>query len=80
MDSIQVFDGFGGLPPEVIAIVEENKKLKEKIVSLEKIIDQIQETMKSDKSKKEEKWVKVNPSNGSSWGSSWSDFLNGNGH
>jgi hypothetical protein len=31
MESIQVYDGGEGLPPEIIAIIEENKKLRKQI-------------------------------------------------
>ena len=31
MESIQVYDGGEGLPPEIIAIIEENKKLKNQV-------------------------------------------------
>jgi regulator of replication initiation timing len=32
MEHVQVYDGIGeGLPPEIIAIIEENKKLKNQV-------------------------------------------------
>ena len=31
MDSIQVYDGGEGLPPEILAIIEENKKIKKEV-------------------------------------------------
>lgn len=34
MDSIQVYDGRNSLPPEIAAIIEENKELEKKISEL----------------------------------------------
>lgn len=34
MESIQVYDGGEGLPPEIFAIIEENKKLRKEVSAL----------------------------------------------
>jgi hypothetical protein len=47
MESIQVYDGIGeGLPPEILAIIEENKKLKKEIECYEDTIKRLQKEIR----------------------------------
>jgi hypothetical protein len=47
MEYVQVYDGIGGgLPPEIIAIIEENKKLKKEIEGYEDTIKRLQKEIR----------------------------------
>ena len=67
MESIQVYDGGNSLPPEIVAIIEENKELKEKIIGLEDTIKRLQRKIRFDKSDDSREilekggWVSWNP-------------------
>ena len=47
IESVQVYDGIGGgLPPEIIAIIEENKKLKKEIEGYEDTVKRLQKEIR----------------------------------